>query len=90
MTSAASRSHQVSPPETATGASPEGNHGPRGAAALAPNGGMTARAYASALAFAASMWAGVYLCMHDFPVLGGWVCILTLFANWGFEHEKKS
>jgi len=43
-------------------------------------------AIASALAFASSMWAGVYLCMHDFPVLGGWVCILTLCATWGFER----
>ena len=34
------------------------------------------------LAFASSMWAGVYLCTHDFPTLGGWVCILTLCCNW--------
>ncbi len=51
---------------------------------------MSARAIASAFAFVGSMWPGVYLCMHDFPSLGGFICILTLFANWGFEHEKKS
>ncbi len=41
------------------------------------------------LAFASSMWAGVYLCTHDFPTLGGWICVLTLFANWNntkYEH----
>ena len=26
------------------------------------------------------MWAGVYLCTHDFPVLGGWICILTILG----------
>lgn len=44
----------------------------------------------SAVAFASSMWAGVFLCMHDFPTLGGWVCVLTLFATWGFERVKIS
>lgn len=43
----------------------------------------------AAIAFIASIWAGVYLCTHDFPVLGGWVCILTLFATWGFEKTAK-
>ena len=43
---------------------------------------------ASALAFATSMWAGVYLCLHNFPCLGGWVCILSLLATWGFEKSK--
>lgn len=42
----------------------------------------------SAAAFAAALWAGVYLCMHDFPVLGGWVCILSLAGTWGFERVK--
>jgi hypothetical protein len=44
--------------------------------------------FASALAFAASMWSGVYLCLHDFPCLGGWVCILSLLGTWGFEKGK--
>lgn len=42
----------------------------------------------SAAAFASSLWAGVYLCIHGFPVLGGWVCILTLCETWGFEQVK--
>lgn len=43
---------------------------------------------AAGLAFASSMWAGVYLCLHDFPVLGGWVCILSLCGSWGYERVK--
>lgn len=35
-----------------------------------------------AIAFIAAIWAGVYLCLHDFPVLGGRVCILTFLGNW--------
>lgn len=46
----------------------------------------TAQVICSALAFTGSMWAGVYLCLHDFPVLGGSVCVLSLFATWGFER----
>lgn len=44
--------------------------------------------FASAIAFGASIWAGVYLCLHDFPCLGGWVCILSLLANWGLSSNE--
>lgn len=50
---------------------------------------MTARAICSVFAFIGALWAGVYLCVHDFPTLGGLVCIITFFANWGFEHPNK-
>lgn len=40
------------------------------------------------IAFAFAMGSGVYLCTHDFPVLGGWICVLCLVATWGFEKEK--
>jgi hypothetical protein len=45
--------------------------------------------FASGLAFVSSMWAGVYLCLHDFPVLGGCICILSLCATWGFEKADS-
>jgi len=45
--------------------------------------------FLSVIAFASSMWAGVYLCTHDFPCLGGWVCILSLFGRWGYEEPEK-
>lgn len=32
-----------------------------------------------------AMSAGVYLCIHEFPVLGGCVLILSIFVDWGFE-----
>lgn len=43
----------------------------------------------SMLAFIVGMGFGVYLCMHDFPCLGGWVCVLALLGNWGFEKAHK-
>ncbi len=43
---------------------------------------------ASAFAFIGAMWAGVYLCLHDFPTLGGWVCLLSLIGSWGFEKSQ--
>ncbi len=48
------------------------------------------RAIVAAIAFLGSMWAGVYLCIHDFQVLGGWVCILSLLGGWGFEKSFKA
>lgn len=43
----------------------------------------------SALAFCAAMATGIYLCMHDFPRLGGWTIILSLLGTWGFEKAGK-
>ena len=48
------------------------------------------RPICAALAFIAAMAGGVYLAVHDHPVLGGWVCILSLCGDWGFERIKKS
>lgn len=44
---------------------------------------------AAAFAFVSCVWAGVYLCVHDFPRLGGWMCLLSLLATWGFEKGKR-
>lgn len=38
----------------------------------------------AALGCIACMWAGVYLCVHDFPRLGGWVCILSVLTGWAY------
>lgn len=41
------------------------------------------------LAFMSTVWAGVFLCVNNFPVLGGLVVIFSLLANWGFEKPSK-
>jgi hypothetical protein len=43
----------------------------------------------SVIAFAFAIASGVYLCVHDFPTLGAWICILSLLGTWGFEKHNK-
>ncbi len=46
-------------------------------------------ALAPALAFIAAIGTGGYLIMHDHATLGGWICILSLIATWGFETNER-
>lgn len=39
------------------------------------------------IAFIVALLAGVYLVVNGHPVLGGWVCVLSLLATWGFESS---
>jgi hypothetical protein len=45
-------------------------------------------ALAVALCWLGALWSGVYLCMHDFPVLGGWVCILVVLGGCSISTKK--